>query len=789
MRHLVGLGLVSLVYFVVWFATSKPIGYAPLFWLLTFSLGFKILRMLHEWYHYVNVTEPLPPVAQVPQFTVDILTTFCPGEPHAMVVQTLEAMQAVTYPHTSYLCDEGNDPYLRAVCERLGVVHVTREIKVNAKAGNINHALEQATGDLCVVLDPDHVPTPDFLDHVVPYFADASVGYVQVVQAYGNQQESLVARGAAEQTYHFYGPLMMGMNSYNTAQAIGANCTFRRAALDSIGGHAAGLTEDMHTAMRLHAAGWQSVYVPRILSRGLVPSTLGAFYSQQLKWARGAFELLFEVYPRLFTQFSWRQRLHYAILPLYFLSGLITLIDLAVPIYSLAFSVYPWHISLPAFVLHLTPLLGIGLLIRYKAQSWLRDPSERGLHLAGGILRVGTWWVYLLGLVYTFLRVRVPYIPTPKEGNYRNEFRICLPNILVIVACAVAVKYAGYVDWSPYSRLMAFLATCNAGILMAAVVMGQHVWARNLMQDMGSEFMIAILSPMVRVVRTMNARIQSVAAFVAAGSVALVAFTDVAMHVHAESIYPEVYTWLLNGGDKLRVGTQFTTLPEKLPVQFTAGSDSKLLAYVSSEEAPDVAALNVTKEVPTATIMALQKQGTAPLLTWQAGTSAASWRAMAVALQHIDKPVLLRPLIQASSPEAYRISWQAITQEFKAAKATKVLWVWTPPTTASVQAYFPGKALVNWVAVPCSVEAGSAKDAGTAYETYRHQFATSMALHDKPIMLLLQDVVPENKQVVQRVAQRYPEVKAILFPAPTREDMAPLLTNTKKSLLLSAFTK
>ncbi|WP_188559960.1 glycosyltransferase, partial [Hymenobacter glacieicola] len=190
----------------------------------------------HEWYHYVSVSEPVAPAGPLPSFTVDVLTTFCPGEPYAMMEETLRAMQAITYPHTSYLCDEADDAFLRQLCQQLGIVHVTRRHKLHAKAGNINHALQQATGQLCVVLDPDHVPAPDFLDHVVPYFTRPTVGYVQVVQAYGNQHESLVARGAAEQTYHFYGPLMMGMNTYNTAQAIGANCTFRRAALDSIGG-------------------------------------------------------------------------------------------------------------------------------------------------------------------------------------------------------------------------------------------------------------------------------------------------------------------------------------------------------------------------------------------------------------------------------------------------------------------------------------------------------------------------------------------------------------------------
>ncbi|UOQ77694.1 glycosyltransferase [Hymenobacter sp. 5516J-16] len=517
-----GAGVFSLLYFLVWFISSKPIGYAPLFWLLSVSLGFKLLRMLHEWYHYVSVSEPVAPASPAPAYTVDVLTTFCPGEPYAMMDQTLRAMQAITYPHTSYLCDEADDPYLRQLCQQLGIVHVTRRHKVDAKAGNINHALQQATGQLCVVLDPDHVPAPDFLDQVVPYFACPTVGYVQVVQAYGNQDESLVARGAAEQTYHFYGPLMMGMHAYNTAQAIGANCTFRRAALDSIGGHAAGLTEDMHTALRLHAQGWQSVYVPRILSRGLVPSTLGAFYAQQLKWARGAFELLLTVYPRLFRRLSGRQKLHYATLPLYFLSGLVTLIDIAVPIASLFLSVYPWHIALDAFFLHLAPLLGIGLLIRYKAQQWLREPQEAGLHLAGGILRVGTWWVYLLGFVYTLLRVRVPYIPTPKEGHGRNELKICLPNLLTIVLCAVAVKYAGRVDWSPYSRLMAFLATTNAAILFAAVGMGQHTWVRTLLHDFSTRPLSGLVAAGQKIVQTLTVRTQTMGISLAASSLLLV---------------------------------------------------------------------------------------------------------------------------------------------------------------------------------------------------------------------------------------------------------------------------
>ncbi|MFC7668237.1 glycosyltransferase [Hymenobacter humi] len=490
MRILVLIGVVLLAQFFWWFADSEHMGYAPLYWLLTFSLCYKMLRMVHEWYHYVHVVEPIAPEVppSAPLRTVDMLTTACPGEPHDMIIRTLESLVAVRYPHTTYLCDEGDDPELRAVCERLGVVHVTRIEKKNAKAGNINNALRQATGEMCVVLDPDHEVTPDFLDQVMPYFEDPTVGYVQVVQAYGNQKDSLVALGAAEQTYHFYGPLMMGMNVYNTVQAIGANCTFRRTAIESIGGHAAGLTEDMHTAMRMHAAGWKSIYAPVVVSRGLVPSTLGAFYMQQLKWARGTFDLLAHVYPKLFKNFSWRQRLHYFTLPLYFFSGIVALIDITVPIASLLLLQFPWHLSLPEFALHMLPVTMIGLLIRYNAQQWLREPHEPGLHLAGGFLRIATWWVYSLGLVYTFLNIKVPYIPTPKEGKVKNEWLLCMPNLLLAFISIGAAVYSMQVQGirGPYTKLMATLALINAFILIMSVLMAQHALLNSIRSFMWS---------------------------------------------------------------------------------------------------------------------------------------------------------------------------------------------------------------------------------------------------------------------------------------------------------------
>jgi cellulose synthase (UDP-forming) len=494
LRILIVLGVLAMGLFVVWFARREHIGFWPLYLMLTTAIGFKFLRLLHEWYHYWQMTVPARPEVS-PEYSVDMLTTYVAGEPYQMIEETLRAMVAVSYPHRTFLCDEANDPHLKAFCAQLGVVHVYRgENKTNAKAGNINYALRhEAEGEIAVILDPDHVPAPDFLDRVLPYFADPDLGYVQCMQTYGNQEESFVAKGAAEQTYTFYGPMMMGMNAYGTAQAIGANCTFRRAALDDIGGHAPGLSEDMHTAMQIHAKGWKSIYVPEQLTRGRVPFNLPAYYKQQLKWSRGTFELLFRVYPKLFRGFTWRQKLHYFLLPLHFLSGLITLLDISVPILSLVLALVPWQMNLIQLAQMVTPLLVLMLVIRQYSQRWMLEERERGFHLLGGILWAGTWWYSLVGLVYAIFNIKVPYIPTPKEDEFTNAWKLSLPNILAIGLSVIAIVYGLRLDWNPYSFAMAGFALINIFVLVPAVLTGQQKFMQSLQDGLKLEKIITSL--------------------------------------------------------------------------------------------------------------------------------------------------------------------------------------------------------------------------------------------------------------------------------------------------------
>lgn len=440
------------------------------------------------WYNYSNITIPEPPEGEV-DFKVDVLTTYFPGEPYQMIITTLEAMLDISYPHETFLCDEANDPYLKKFCQENGIIHVTRDNRVNAKAGNINNALKTAArGDICVVLDPDHIPTPDFLDPILPYFNDPTTGFVQIVQSYYNIDESLVARGAAEQTFQFYGPVMMTLNSYNSVNAIGANCVFRRAALDSIGGHAPGLCEDMHTAMLLYSKGWKGVYLPIVRAKGLAPSNLTSFFKQQLKWSRGSFDLLVKVYPKIFNKLSLRQKLHYALLPMHYLSGLICFINFLIPILALFLTTTPWRGNIVEFALVILPVIASSMLIRTYIQKWIIEKKERGFHLVGGLLHINTWWIHLLGLFYTIVDKKIPYLPTPKESEWATNLKIIIPNAIVAFISIIAIIYGLNEDMTPFSLVMAGFAFFNAcimafGIYVAIKATNQNNILKNILDE------------------------------------------------------------------------------------------------------------------------------------------------------------------------------------------------------------------------------------------------------------------------------------------------------------------
>jgi cellulose synthase/poly-beta-1,6-N-acetylglucosamine synthase-like glycosyltransferase/beta-mannanase len=806
LRLMILIGVFSMAFFLYSLLQRSIAHYFPLYLLLVVTVIYSCIKILYEWYHYLYITVPETP-EHTKIYTVDILTTFCKGEPYAMILETLAAIQAITYPHSTYLCDESNDSFLREYCLNNGIHHITRVDKSNAKAGNINNALTFASGELCVVLDPDHVPVPEFLNDLVSHFDDPKVGFVQIVQAYSNQHESLVAKGAAQQTYQFYGPIMMTMNHYGTALAIGANCTFRRSALDSIGGHAAGLAEDMHTAMQLHAKGWQSVYVPAVLARGLVPATLSAYYKQQMKWARGVFELFFTSYIKLFFKFTLRQKIHYGLLPLFYLSGFVFMINFLIPIISLFTDLYPIRMDLSNFLVVSLPFVFSTILVRHYVQRWVMEDDERGFHVVGGLLLIGTWWVFNLGFIYTIIRKDIPYIPTPKDIVSENNLKINLPNVVILLLTLSSIVFALSTDWNPYTLIMSGIAGVNCFFMIFMFLASEQLKLRSyLSKHHPNSKLIRKLSEyktrfwLLR--RTLYTGVRSVAL--------MLLVLSICVSIYWLKFHPE------DKADQQIIGRKDVFLTGIFAPAAPDGQSSLDLVgkYKRAFNAHfDIISFYVPWgnqqicQLPSMTLDSVYKQGSIPMITWEPWKSLFEQpngkektsnekkvfkditegkfddyiRKFAAQVAALRRPVFLRFAHEAdnpfypwsgtgnNNPEEFKAAWKYVHKMFTDNHVYNVIWVWNPWKASAVKEYFPGEDYVDWISVT-GLNFGPYNPDKKSY-SFEQLYAPFHRTLPKGLPVLIAEMGSAEKKNqtewmmdgIKKVRMKYPEVKGFVL--------------------------
>jgi len=171
------------------------------------------------------------------------------------------------------------------------------------------------------------------------------------------------------------------------------------------------------TSIRIHGKGWKSLYLPIIVSRGLVPEDMGSFCKQQLKWSRGVHEVLFAELPRNWKGLSFWQRLSYFTIGTYYMSGLTMLLFLAFPYLYLFFGILPADMDFIDFLLHWMPVAIFGLSIYLYVQRWFCDPdTERGLNWRGMFMKFACWPVFLRGFLLSLADKKIPYIPTSKNA-------------------------------------------------------------------------------------------------------------------------------------------------------------------------------------------------------------------------------------------------------------------------------------------------------------------------------------------------------------------------------------
>ena len=96
------------------------------------------------------------------------------------------------------------------------------------------------------------------------------------------------------------------------------------------------MTEDIHTSMVIHAKGYRSCYLNKVLAVGLVPETFESSIKQRVRWAMGHVQILFRTNP--FTMRGLTLRSGSAIASIfYFLHGLPRVVCLVASLFTLLF--------------------------------------------------------------------------------------------------------------------------------------------------------------------------------------------------------------------------------------------------------------------------------------------------------------------------------------------------------------------------------------------------------------------------------------------------------------------
>ena len=327
------------IFFTIPFQYGLPASIAGILLILAETTG-----MLEAIQHYYGMgkgkkpDKPNLPISMYPHVDVFIATY---NEDAKLLYKTINGCKNMDYPDKQkvhiYLCDDANRPEMKHLCDELQVGYITREEHIDAKAGNLNNALQHTTSPYIVTFDADMIPLHNFLMDTIPYMylpkmikengtwrlrkreeidPDERIGFIQSPQSFYNADlfqyylysESRVPN---EQDY-FYRDVQLARNKTNSAIYGGSNTVISRAALDAIGGFYTGvITEDFATGISIQAEGFTTYAINDVLANGLAPTDLKSLIKQRERWARGCIQTLKKVHILTKKGLHLGQRLSY----------------------------------------------------------------------------------------------------------------------------------------------------------------------------------------------------------------------------------------------------------------------------------------------------------------------------------------------------------------------------------------------------------------------------------------------------------------------------------------------
>lgn len=424
-------------------------------------------------------TPPAPPDACWP--VVDVfITTY--DESVEVVRRTAIGCRAMRYAGEKrvWILDDGRREEMRALAGALGVGYLTRADNLHAKAGNLNAALARTSGELIAQFDADHVPVRSFLEETVPFLTrDERLAFVQTPHHFHNpdvyQRNLLLGGSVSNEQDLFFQVLQPGNDHWNAAFFCGSNAVLRRAAIADVGGFATEtITEDAHTALRMHAKGWRSAYYARVLAAGITAETFADALKQRMRWGMGMIGILRTDNPLTMRGLKAAQRACYFASCWFFFFGVPRVLFALAPALFALFGVKSIDASILPVAAILLPHILCGWLVtsavsRNSRHTWWSEVYETSMSV---YMATATVWALVT-------RRRLPFQVTPKESlrdRPRLSFRAAVPQLALLAvnlaglsAAIVSLPGASHEETGVLTMNLAWLAY-NTMLLAAAVL-------------------------------------------------------------------------------------------------------------------------------------------------------------------------------------------------------------------------------------------------------------------------------------------------------------------------------
>jgi len=318
----------------------------------------------------------------------------------------------------------GHDPQSNAAMRQLqsGIEEAQHALDNHAPLSQVSDLVQQAVSKAELLLSKsDLADIADALKGLaLQGDAEASGVYDHVV----GSTDSLAQATTREDISNFSKEMLERINLARSDEAVPVQ------ALATLS-----ITEDMATAMRLHASGWNSVFYPEVLAYGLAPEDLGTALKQRLRWAQGTIQVFVRDNPLTKKGLTPAQRLMYFSTIYSYLSGFFNIVLLLAPIIYFFTGITPvaswsWDFFarfIPFFVLN-------KFFFRIVARG---IPVWRGeqYNLAMFSLDIRAVLSVLSGR-------KLSFIVTPKERQDSKDFRLVWPQVLIIGLTVVGAIYA-----------------------------------------------------------------------------------------------------------------------------------------------------------------------------------------------------------------------------------------------------------------------------------------------------------------------------------------------------------